>query len=111
MIAARSAGGQVECFDVTENEHRDHILKISRAPADIPDIASALIQAQPSMAPIYNLAQRVLAASDVKTACIEFLDSMERNAACGLTTSTVSLIRPSLSSSVSPGCTSRGNSL
>ena len=52
-----------------------------RAPADIPDIASALIQAQPSMAPIYNLAQRVLAASDVKTACIEFLDSMERNAA------------------------------
>ena len=37
VIAARSAGGQVECFDVTENEHRDHILKISRAPADIPD--------------------------------------------------------------------------
>ena len=35
VIAARSAEGQVECFDVTENEHRDHILKISRAPADI----------------------------------------------------------------------------
>ena len=35
VIAARSASGQVECFDVTENEHRDHILKISRAPADI----------------------------------------------------------------------------
>ncbi len=37
VIAARSADGHVECFDVTENEHRDHILKISRAPAAIPD--------------------------------------------------------------------------
>jgi 5-(carboxyamino)imidazole ribonucleotide synthase len=36
VIAARSADGNVECFDVTENEHRDHILKISRAPAAIP---------------------------------------------------------------------------
>src|SRR6201988_2533121 len=36
-IAARSVDGQVECFDVTENEHRDHILKVSRAPAAIPD--------------------------------------------------------------------------
>ena len=37
VIVARSAAGEVECFDVTENEHRDHILKISRAPADISD--------------------------------------------------------------------------
>jgi 5-(carboxyamino)imidazole ribonucleotide synthase len=37
VIAARSADGKVECFDVTENEHRDHILKVSRAPAAIPD--------------------------------------------------------------------------
>jgi 5-(carboxyamino)imidazole ribonucleotide synthase len=37
VIAARSADGQVECFDVTENEHRDHILKTSRAPAAIPE--------------------------------------------------------------------------
>jgi 5-(carboxyamino)imidazole ribonucleotide synthase len=36
VIAARSADGHIECFDVTENEHRDHILKISRAPAAIP---------------------------------------------------------------------------
>ena len=35
VIAARSADGDVECFDVTENEHSDHILKISRAPAAI----------------------------------------------------------------------------
>jgi len=38
VIAARSSDGNVECFDVTENEHRDHILKISRAPAAIPDL-------------------------------------------------------------------------
>ena len=37
VIAARSADGHVECFDVTENEHREHILKISRAPANISD--------------------------------------------------------------------------
>ena len=35
VIAARSADGHVECFDVTENEHGDHILKISRVPAAI----------------------------------------------------------------------------
>ena len=37
VIAARGADRQVECFDVTENEHSDHILKISRAPAAISD--------------------------------------------------------------------------
>jgi 5-(carboxyamino)imidazole ribonucleotide synthase len=41
VIAARSVDGQVECFDVTENEHNDHILKISRAPAAIPDTLAA----------------------------------------------------------------------
>ena len=41
VIAARSADGNVECYDVTENEHRDHILKISRAPADISDALAA----------------------------------------------------------------------
>jgi 5-(carboxyamino)imidazole ribonucleotide synthase len=45
MIAARSADGHVECFDVTENEHRDHILKISRAPADISDELAAQARA------------------------------------------------------------------
>jgi len=33
VVAARGHDGSVECFDVTENEHRDHILKISRVPA------------------------------------------------------------------------------
>lgn len=37
VIAARSVDGQVECYDVTENEHRDHILKFSRVPAAISD--------------------------------------------------------------------------
>src|ERR1700727_2404401 len=41
VIAARSADGQVECFDVTENEHSDHILKVSRAPAAIPEALAA----------------------------------------------------------------------
>jgi len=37
VVAARSADGHVECFDVTENEHRNHILKTSRVPAQIPE--------------------------------------------------------------------------
>ena len=41
VIAARSASGDVECFDVTENEHRDHILKFSRVPAAIPEQLAA----------------------------------------------------------------------
>jgi 5-(carboxyamino)imidazole ribonucleotide synthase len=41
VIAARSADGEVECFDVTENEHSDHILKTSRAPAAIADTLAA----------------------------------------------------------------------
>jgi 5-(carboxyamino)imidazole ribonucleotide synthase len=36
VVAARAHNGKVECFDVTQNEHRDHILKTSRAPAKIP---------------------------------------------------------------------------
>ncbi|HEV2631187.1 MAG TPA: 5-(carboxyamino)imidazole ribonucleotide synthase [Pseudolabrys sp.] len=35
VIAARSADGHVECFEVTENEHREHILHISRVPAKV----------------------------------------------------------------------------
>jgi 5-(carboxyamino)imidazole ribonucleotide synthase len=41
VIAARSADGHVESYDVTENEHRDHILKFSRVPADISDALAA----------------------------------------------------------------------
>uniref|UniRef100_E6VNU1 N5-carboxyaminoimidazole ribonucleotide synthase n=1 Tax=Rhodopseudomonas palustris (strain DX-1) TaxID=652103 RepID=E6VNU1_RHOPX len=37
VIAARGADGQVVSYDVTENEHRDHILKVSKVPAAIAD--------------------------------------------------------------------------
>ena len=33
VVTARDRDSTVCCFDVTENEHRDHILKISRVPA------------------------------------------------------------------------------
>jgi 5-(carboxyamino)imidazole ribonucleotide synthase len=35
VLAARSSDGKIVCFDVTENQHRDHILKTSRVPAAI----------------------------------------------------------------------------
>ena len=35
VVAARGRDGAVECFDVTENEHREHILKVSRVPATL----------------------------------------------------------------------------
>jgi 5-(carboxyamino)imidazole ribonucleotide synthase len=37
IVAARARDGGVESFDVTENEHRDHILKMSRVPANMPE--------------------------------------------------------------------------
>ena len=36
VVAARARDASVECFDVTENEHRDQILKVSRVPANVP---------------------------------------------------------------------------
>jgi 5-(carboxyamino)imidazole ribonucleotide synthase len=45
VIAARGADGDVVCYDVTENEHRDHILKFSHAPARIPDALAAKARA------------------------------------------------------------------
>ena len=41
VIAARGASGEVVSFDVTENEHRNHILKTSHVPARIPDALAA----------------------------------------------------------------------
>ena len=41
VVVARARDGQIECFDVTENEHRDHILKVSRAPAAVPPAVAA----------------------------------------------------------------------
>jgi 5-(carboxyamino)imidazole ribonucleotide synthase len=41
MVAARGADGKVECFDVAENEHHSHILKISRIPAEVTPAVAA----------------------------------------------------------------------
>jgi translation initiation factor 2B subunit (eIF-2B alpha/beta/delta family) len=49
------------------------------APEAIPEIAQAIVEAQPAMAPIYNLTRRVLATTDVKAACVAFLESMEES--------------------------------
>ena len=50
-------------------------------PEDLPEIARALTEAQPTTGPIYNLAALALHSPDVPAACHDFLDSMERNAA------------------------------
>jgi 5-(carboxyamino)imidazole ribonucleotide synthase len=45
VVAARGRDGAVECFEVTENEHRDHILKLSRVPAKVtPALAREALQ-------------------------------------------------------------------
>jgi 5-(carboxyamino)imidazole ribonucleotide synthase len=41
VVVARGRDGSLQSFDVTENEHRDHILKVSRVPAAIPDAVAA----------------------------------------------------------------------
>jgi 5-(carboxyamino)imidazole ribonucleotide synthase len=41
VVVARGRDGSLRSFDVTENEHRDHILKISRVPAAIPPEVAA----------------------------------------------------------------------
>ena len=41
VVAARGRDGHIECFDVIENEHRDHILKTSRVPARITPAVAA----------------------------------------------------------------------
>ena len=41
VVAARGQDGQVVTFDVTENEHQDHILKTSRVPAAVTPAVAA----------------------------------------------------------------------
>jgi 5-(carboxyamino)imidazole ribonucleotide synthase len=41
VIAARGGDGAVVCFDATENEHSDHILKVSRVPAALSAAAAS----------------------------------------------------------------------
>jgi 5-(carboxyamino)imidazole ribonucleotide synthase len=41
VVAARGRDGRIACFDVTENEHRDHILTVSRVPAEVTPAVAA----------------------------------------------------------------------
>jgi len=55
VIAARSRDGKVECFEVTENEHRDHILKTSRVPAKVtPAVATQARRIATSIAKAFD---------------------------------------------------------
>jgi 5-(carboxyamino)imidazole ribonucleotide synthase len=41
VVAVRGQDGAIECFDVIENEHQDHILKTSRVPANVSPAVAA----------------------------------------------------------------------
>ncbi len=41
VVVARAQDGAIECFEVTENEHRHHILHKSKVPADVTDSVAA----------------------------------------------------------------------
>jgi 5-(carboxyamino)imidazole ribonucleotide synthase len=55
VVAARAGDGQIRCFDLTENEHRDHILKISRVPANVPGrLAAEAVQIAEKIADAFD---------------------------------------------------------
>lgn len=55
VVAARGQDGTVTCFDVTENEHQNHVLKISRAPAAIsPEVAAEALAIAGKIAAAFN---------------------------------------------------------
>jgi len=55
VVAARGRDGAIECFDVIENEHQDHILKTSRVPANVaPAIAAEARRIAETIAEAFN---------------------------------------------------------
>lgn len=55
VVVARGRDGNLQSFDVTENEHRDHILKVSRVPAAIPDqVAAEAVRVAESIATAFD---------------------------------------------------------
>ncbi len=55
VVVARGRNGSLQSFDVTENEHRDHILKVSRVPAAIPDqVAGEAVRIAESIATAFD---------------------------------------------------------
>ena len=50
VVAARGTDGEFAAFDVCENEHRDHILAVTRVPAQLrPETAAVAIAAARSI--------------------------------------------------------------
>jgi 5-(carboxyamino)imidazole ribonucleotide synthase len=55
VVVARGRDGSLQSFDVTENEHRDHILKVSRVPASIPaNVAAEAVRIAESIATAFD---------------------------------------------------------
>ena len=55
VVVARGRDGSLQSFDVTENEHRDHILKVSRVPAAISDqVAGEAVRIAESVATAFD---------------------------------------------------------
>ena len=55
VVVARGRDGSLQSFDVTENEHRDHILKVSRVPASVPQaVANEAIRIAESIATAFD---------------------------------------------------------
>jgi 5-(carboxyamino)imidazole ribonucleotide synthase len=55
VVVARGRDGSLQSFDVTENEHRDHILKVSRVPAAIPgQVAAEAVRVAESIATAFD---------------------------------------------------------
>ncbi len=71
VVAARSIDGELADYGVIGNSHRDHILDVSVAPADLPrDVAQEAVR----------IARAVLEALDVVgVLCVEFFVTHERN--------------------------------
>jgi 5-(carboxyamino)imidazole ribonucleotide synthase len=55
VVAARNRDGEIACFDVIENEHANHILKVSRVPADVaPAVAGEALRIAGAIAEAFN---------------------------------------------------------
>ena len=55
VVVARGRDGSLQSFDVTENEHRDHILKVSRVPAAVPaQVANEAVRIAESIATAFD---------------------------------------------------------
>jgi 5-(carboxyamino)imidazole ribonucleotide synthase len=55
VVAARDRDGRIQCFDVAENEHANHILKVSRVPAGVtPAVADEALRIAETIAEAFG---------------------------------------------------------